>query len=147
MPGDAAVVGEQQVDGERVLDDLDLGRRRDGRDQRALDLGAGGVAARVGDPVAVVAALAGQRDHAVGVVVEVRAERDQLADGLRTLVDQDAYGVRVADAGARDERVELVLLGGVAGAERGGDAALGPLGRAGGEHVLGDDEDLADRRP
>ena len=101
-----------------------------GRDQRALDLRAGGVAAGVRDPVAVVAALAGQREHAVGGVVEVGAERDQLADGLRTLGDQDAHRVGVADAGPGDEGVALVLLGGVAGPERGGDPALGPLGRA-----------------
>ena len=67
-PGDArrAVGVEQQVDGERVLDDLDLGRPLDRGDQRALDLGAGRVAAGVRDPVAVVAALAGQRQLAVG---------------------------------------------------------------------------------
>ena len=74
--------------------DLDLGRLLDRRDQRPLDLGAGGVAAGVRDPVAVVAALAGQRELAVGVVVEVGAERDQLADGVRPLGHQHPYGVR-----------------------------------------------------
>ena len=141
-PGYAAVVGEQQVDGERVLDHLDLGCPLDRGDQRPLDLGAGGVAAGVRDPVAVVAALAGQRQLAVGAVVEVGAERDQLVDRLGALADQHPYGVEVAGAGAGDEGVDLVLLGGVARAERGGDAALGPLGRAGGQHVLGDDQDL-----
>ena len=134
---------QQQVDGQRVLDDLDLRRPLDGGDQRALDLGAGGVAAGVRDAVAVVAALAGQRQLAVGVVVEVGAERDQLAHRLGALVDQHPYGVHVAGAGARDEGVVLVLLGGVPRAERGGDPALGPLGRAGGEHVLGDHQHLA----
>ncbi len=143
--GDAAVVGEQQVDGERVLDDLDLGRALDGGDQGPLDLGAGRVAAGVRDPVAVVAALAGQRQLAVGVVVELGAERDQLADRVGSLGDQRPHGVAVARAGARDQGVALVLLGGVARAERGGDAALRPLGRAGVEHVLGDDEDRCSR--
>ena len=83
--GDAAVLGGQQVDGERMLDDLDLGGSLDGGDQGALDLGTGGVAAGVRDPVTVVAALAGQRQHPLGAVVEVRAERDQLVDGLGAL--------------------------------------------------------------
>ena len=46
---------------ERVLDDLDRGRIEDPGDQRPFDLGAGCVATGVGDPVAVVAALAGAR--------------------------------------------------------------------------------------
>ena len=54
-------------------------RRRGGADrldQRAGDLGAGGVAARVRDAAAVVAALAGQRDLAgAGGGVEARAGR------------------------------------------------------------------------
>ncbi len=51
---------EEQIHRERVLDDLDLGRPLDGRDQGPLDLGPRGVAACVRDPVAVVTALAGQ---------------------------------------------------------------------------------------
>ena len=140
--GDAAVGGPEQVDGEGVLDHLDLGRPLDGRDERPLDLGARGIAASVGDPVAEVAALASERELAVGVVVELGAERDQLADRLRTLGHQDPDGLDVTRTRAGDEGVALVLLGGVAGAERGRDAALGPLGRAGGEHVLGDDEEV-----
>ena len=143
-PATPPSAAQQQVDGERVLDHLDLGGPRDRRDQGALDLGAGGVAAGVGDPVAVVAALAGQAELAVGVEVEVRAERDQLADGVGALGDQDAYGVEVAGTGTGDEGVPLVLRRGVARAEGRGDAALRPLGRAGVEHVLGDDEDLVD---
>ncbi len=71
--GDTAVVGEEQVDGEGVLDHLDLGGPSHGRDQRALDLGPGGVAAGMGDAVAVVSSLAGQAELAVGVEVEVGA--------------------------------------------------------------------------
>ena len=140
--GDGAVGRAQQVDGESVLDDLDLGRAVDGGDEGALDLGAGGVAARVGDPVAVVAALAGQRQLAVGVVVELRAERDQLADGVRALGHQYAYGVDVARSRAGHEGVALVLLGGVARPQRSRDAALRPLGGAGGQDVLGDHQQV-----
>ena len=138
--GHAAVGGEEQVDGQRVLDDLDLRRPLDRGDQRALDLRARRVAAGVGDAVAVVAALAGQRQLAVGVVVELRAERDQLAHRLGPFGHQDAYGLHVAGTRARDEGVALVLLGGVARSERGGDPSLGPLRRPGGEDVLGHDE-------
>ena len=52
-------------------------------DERAGDLGAGGVAAGVRDPVAVVPALAGQLDLAAGVAVELGTERDELAHPRR----------------------------------------------------------------
>ena len=112
------------------------GAAADRGDERALDLRAGGVAAGVGDAVAVVAALAGQRQLAVGHVVEVGAEGDQLAHGLGALAYQRPDGVQVAGTGPGDQGVDLVLVGGVTRAERGGDAALGPLGRAGVEPSL-----------
>ena len=74
-------------------------------DQRPLDLGAGGVAAGVGDAVAVVAALAGQRELAVAGAVEAGAERDQLADRGRTLAHEHPHRGLVAEPGAGDERV------------------------------------------
>ena len=111
-PGDAAVVGEQQVDGQGVLDHLDLGRTLDRGDEGALDLGARRVATGVRDPVAVVAALAGQRQLAV-VVVELGAEGDQLAYGVGPLGHQRADRLDVARTGAGDQGVVEVLLGGV----------------------------------
>ena len=57
-PAHRAVVGGEQVDDEGVLDDLDAGVVDDPvqrGDERPGDLGAGGVAAGVRDPVAVVA--------------------------------------------------------------------------------------------
>ena len=143
-PGDATIVGEQQVDSEGVLDDLDLGRARHGGDQGPLDLGARGVAAGVGDPVAVVAALAGEAELAVRVQVEVRAERDQLPHRLGALGDQDPDRLGVARPRACDQGVLLVLRRGVTGSEGGRDPALGPLRRAGVEHVLGHHQHLAD---
>ena len=109
-----------------MLDHLDVRRGVDRRHQRSLDLRPRRVASRVGDPVAVVAALARQREHPVGRVVEVGAERDQLAHRLGALVDQDPHRGRVAGAGARDEGVALVLVGAVARSEGRGDASLGP---------------------
>ena len=71
--GDAAAGARDQVEHQRVLDDLDPRVGVDGGDQRALDLGAGRVASRVRDPVAEVAALAGERELAGGGVVELGA--------------------------------------------------------------------------
>ena len=86
-PADRAVVGGEQVDDEGVLDDLDarvVDAPRCSAAMRAREISApGGVAAGVGDAVAVVAALAGQRDLAAGVAVELGAERDQLAHPRR----------------------------------------------------------------
>ena len=65
---DGAVGGRAEVDDEGVLDDLDAGVARDRverGDEGARDLRARGVTAGVGDPVAVVAALAGQLDLAL----------------------------------------------------------------------------------
>ncbi len=143
-PRDPSVGRAHQVDGEGMLDDLDVRGSLDRGDERALDLRAGGVAAGMRDPVAMVAALAGQRQHALGRVVEVGAERDQLADRLGPLVDQHPHGGGVAGTRPGDEGVALVLVGAVPGPERRRDAALRPLGGAGGEHVLRDDEDLVD---
>ena len=83
-----------------------------GRDERALHLGAGGVTAGVHDPVAVMPALARQRQTAGGIAVERRAERDQLAQARRALGAQHPHGVDVAQPDAGDERV-------AAGAPRG----------------------------
>ena len=111
------------------------------------DLLARGVAAGVGDPVRVVAALAGQLDLALGVAVELGTERDQLADPRRSLVDQGGDRRDVADPAPRHQGVVQVLLGRVTRVERGGDAALGPLGRALVEHRLGHQQDPVDPLP
>lgn len=129
----------EQIQDQGVLDGVQ-GGLADRADQGAGDLRAGRVAARVGDAAAVVAALAGQRDVAAVGGVEVRAGGDQSAYGVGALGDQGAHGLLVAEARARDEGVVEVLLGGVALAERGGDAALGPAGRAVVEAGLGDDD-------
>lgn len=141
----------EQIQDQGVLDGVQ-GGLADRADQGAGDLRAGRVAARVGDAAAVVAALAGQRDVAAVGGVEVRAGVDEPAYGVGALGDQGAHGLLVAEARAREEGVVEVLLGGVALAERGGDAALGPAGRAVVEAGLGDDDgvqaggDAAQRR-
>ena len=57
---------------------------------------------------------------------------------------EDPHGLGVAGSRAGDEGVALVLVRGVPRPERCGDTALRPLGRAGGQDVLGDDQDLLD---
>ena len=138
-------VVEEQVKHERVLDDLDTAVGADGRDQRSLDLRSGRVAACVRDPVAVVAALPGERDLAVGRDVEAGAVLDEPPDRARAFGDEQPYRLGVAQAHARDERVLQMLLRRVPRAERGGDPALGPARRPCREHVFGDDQDLSSR--
>ncbi len=140
-PGRAALGVLEEVEDEGVLDRLDA-RLAHGVDQGAGDLGAGGVAAGVGDAVAVVAALAGQQDLAgAGVGVEAGAGRDEAAHGVGALGDERAHGLLGAQAGAGHEGVLEVLLGGVTLAEGGRYAALGPAGGAVVEAGLGDDGD------
>lgn len=142
VQGDArgpAVRVRQQVEHERVLDRAQSARAYR-LDERPGDLRAGGVAARMRDPAAVVAALPGERQVALFGLVEVRAGRDQAAYGVGSLGDEDPYGLLVAQARARHQRVVQVLFGGVALAEGRGDAALRPAGGAVVEAGLGDDD-------
>lgn len=130
-----------------MLDDLDArvgAHRLELGDEGPRDLGAGRVAARVGDAVAVVPALPGEGDLAGRVGVEPRPEPDELAHPGRTLGDEHLDGQLVAQPDARDEGVVEVLLGRVLGGERRGDAALRPPGRAGRQLGLGDREDPVD---
>ena len=98
-------------------------------DQRPLDLGAGGRAAGVHHPRHRVPALPGQGQPARGVEVEHRAQGDQVLHPAGALVDEDAHGVDVAQAGAGGQGVGQVEVGGVGvAAQHGGDAPLGPAG-------------------
>ncbi|CAM5633851.1 hypothetical protein SGRIM128S_07255 [Streptomyces griseomycini] len=137
--GRAAVGVREEVQDERVLDGA-RPARADRLDQGAGDLRTGGVAARVGDAAAVVAALAGELQAALGGLVELRTGGDQTAHGVGALGDEDADRLLVAQARARDQGVVQVLLGGVALTEGRGDAALGPAGGAVVEPGLGDDD-------
>ena len=105
----------QHVEDERVLDDLDARVVAHGlelRDQRAGDLRARGVAAGVRDAVGVVAALAGERDLAVGRRCRRRAPS---ATSSRTRagpsVTSTSTARGVADAAAGGERVLQVRAG------------------------------------
>ena len=80
--GGAAVGVREQVEHEGVLDGARCPAVAHRVDQRAGDLGAGRVAARVRDAAAVVAALAGERDLA-GVVGGVEAGAGARSAGVR----------------------------------------------------------------
>ena len=85
-PADAGLVVLQQVHDEGVLDHLDAGVVLDtmqSGDEGSGDLLARGVPAGMGDPVLVVAALAGELELALVVEVELGAEGDELADPRR----------------------------------------------------------------
>ena len=87
-----------------------------------------------------VPALTGELEVAPLVTVELRAERDQVLDPARALVDQHPHRVDVAQARARRERVGQVqvdLLG--VARERGRDTTLRPPCRGQVETALGDD--------
>lgn len=134
-----AVGVREEVQDERVLDRAQP-TRADGLDEGPGDLGAGRVAARVGDTAAVVAALAGQLQVALFGLVEVGAGLDETAYGVGALGDEGADGVLVAEADPRHQGVGEVLLGGVALSQGRGYAALGPAGGAVVEAGLGDDD-------
>ncbi len=124
----ARPVLDEEVEREPALADF---RRRslDRRDERALDLGAGGVAAGVHDAGGGVAAFARQGEPgrlAVSGLVEVRAHGDELAHAVGAFGDEHPHRVGVAETGAGGDGVGEVQLGRVveSAVERGGDATL-----------------------
>ena len=127
----------------RFLEHFDLRRFAHARDERARDLGAGLVAVRVDDAVLRVRRLASQLQMAGGIEIEVGAGDLQLAHARRPFFDEHLHGGRVAERGAGGQRVAPMELRRIAGAERGGDAALRVGGRAVEERPLGDEHDVA----
>jgi hypothetical protein len=113
--------------------------------QGPLHLGAGGVPARVHDPVRPVAALTGQHQRAVGVAIELGADPDQFPQPGRALVDQHPDRRRVAETDSRDLGVPGMGRRSVRRVEYGGDAALRPPGRAVIDVDLGDHRDVQTR--
>src|SRR5260370_8068683 len=90
-PRGAAVRAAEQVEHERVLDDLDAGIGVGGGlqrgDERTRYLRTGRVTARVRDTRPQVPTLTGQGDRACLVCVEARAERHQVPHPPRPLPD------------------------------------------------------------
>ena len=132
----------QQIDGEGVVPDRDVGRLAGAVDDGPHDLEAGGVAEGVDDAAMAVAALARQGQLAV-FLVEVRAAADQVVDLLGRLAHHHLDDVAVAQAGAGGQRVLDVVLEAVLRRQHAGDAALGVGAVALLDAVLGDDQHVA----
>ena len=124
-PGDPVLLVGEEVDDERMLDDLDPGVVDDPPqrlDEGARDLLAGRVTSGVRDPVAVVPALAGQFDLAIVGAIELRTEGDQfLAHPLGTFGHEDPHSLDITQADPGDQGVLEVLLRRVLGIECSGD--------------------------
>jgi hypothetical protein len=139
-----ANLGRNEIKDQRMLDDLDAAIGGNRGDQRAFDLGTGGVPSRVSDPITHVAALAGQLQPASKITIELSASVDQLGHLVGAFSDEHAYGILDAQASAGHQRVVNVLLDRVAFGLYPGDAALSPVSRAGRYLVFGDDHDRAE---
>jgi hypothetical protein len=144
---DAAPALNQEVEGEPPLQHR-ARRAIGGVDQGPLDLGPRGRAAGVDHPRPGVPALAGQRQEAGGLPVELHPERDQLVDPARPLVDQNPHRLLVAEPGPGGQGVGQVQIGRVlVAAEHGGHAALGPAGGRLREGALGQHPQRGRRSP
>ena len=113
-----------------MLDDRDASIPPHALDQRAHDLGARAIAARVHDAPLGVRGLAPEEIFAERIDIEVRAGFGELAHAARPFAHEHVDRVAVAEDAAGGERVLTMQRGRIAGAERGGDAALGVVGGA-----------------
>ena len=96
------------------------------------------------DPVTVMPTFSGQEDVPAGRAVELRSESDEFAHAHRTLGHQRPDRRLVAQTDAGDQGVVQMLFRGVLRVQRRRDAALRPLGRAGRQDGLGDQQHLLD---
>ena len=141
----AEVVLRDQIDGEVVLEQIDVGVVAHLREQRPLDLAARHVGG-VDDPVGRVPALAAEVERCVrclALVIEVRAERHQLTHALRPLRHDDPHHLLIAQPGPRYERVVNVVLDGVGRVHHRRDSALRVVRVRLRRCLLGDDRDGA----
>src|SRR4029450_9552898 len=103
-------LGWNQVEDQRMFDDLDTAIGGDRGDECAFDLSAGGVTSGMGDPLPVVAALPSQFQLPGQVAIKLRASVDELRHLVGAFGDQDTYRIRDAEASARYQGVVDVLL-------------------------------------
>jgi len=137
---------DQEIEREPTLEHR-AGRAVGGVDEGPFHLCAGGGAARVHDARPGVAPLARERQQARGLAVELDPEGDQLVDTSRTLVDEDAHGLLIAQTGPGRQRVGEVEVGRVlVGSEHRGDAALRPASRRLGQRAFGQHAEREGRR-
>ncbi|MCY1286104.1 hypothetical protein D9M68_372120 [compost metagenome] len=147
LAGQAQLGLGDQVDGDALFEQLDVRSLPGLLQQGVEDRRAGGVG-RVDDAPVAVAAFAGQVVFEAAVLGrgllfpgEGHALVDQPLDGFAAVLDGEAHGVLAAQAGAGVEGVLDVRLDGVGIVQHGGDAALGPVGRAVGQVALAQHRD------
>ena len=117
--------------------------RLDSLDKGARHFGAGAVAVRMDNAAAGVRGLAPKLESAVGAQIEGRARQLQLADSRGAFFDQHLHRFAIAQGGAGRQRIFAMQLRRVAGAERGGDSALGVGGGAVEKRTFGEHEHVA----
>ncbi|MCY1402671.1 hypothetical protein D9M71_178250 [compost metagenome] len=125
-----------QVDGDTLLQQLDVRALLGLFQQGVEDGGAGGVGGMDDAPVAM-AAFTGQVEFEAAVLAsafivagEGHALVDQPLDGCAAVFYREAHGVFAAQAGARDQGVFDVGVDRVGIVQHCSDTALGPVGRA-----------------
>ena len=129
----------QQVNRKRVLPYLDPVPLDSRLLQRSHDLPPSRITVSVNDPTMTVSSLPGQVDLSVGLV-EPRADLDQLADPLGSLLDHHLDHSGVTESLTRSDRVGGVMRKVVQGIQHAGNPSLG-LGAVGNlQQVLGDDD-------
>ena len=129
-----------EVDRDLAFPQLDVGRLAQPGPHRVLHGLAGGVG-DVEDAALAVTALPGQV-VAMPVAVEGDAPADQPLDGGRTVLDDMAHGLRVAQTGTCLQGVPEMGVDAVLVAVDGSDAALGPVAGTVAEALLGDHDHL-----
>ena len=127
----------EDAGGAVAFEDLDVGVLHGRGGERAQDPASRRAAAGVDDPAAAVAALEPERQVAAAVGIELDAELLQLADPVCRFVRQHLGGGLARQAAPGDQRVFEVELRGVVERERGGGAALRPVGGRLGERPCG----------
>ena len=80
------------------------------------------------DPVVVMSPLQSESGPSIGVLIEVHPHTDHLTDPLRRLLREDAHGIRVIEIDPGDDRIIVVLIGGVPRCADGSYAALCVVG-------------------
>ncbi len=142
-------IPHDQVEGKRLLEDVNHRVFEHSSHQSTLDFGTGGVAASMEHPTPAMRRFATEQQfpgRALPAPVELGAEGEQPIDGGRSGFDQSLHGRGVGEAGTRGQGVRFVQAGGVVPADRGREAALGVASVALAEGALGQQRDPGPRR-
>jgi hypothetical protein len=143
----AHFLGGDQINGDVVFKNLDVGLGGDGGEQGPLDFAAGHVLG-VEDAALGMAAFPPQIQLAFAVdfaLGELHPDFHQFGNARRPFLDDDADDVFVAQPGPGGQRITHMDFRGVLFAHDGGDAALGVIGVGLGAGFFGDNGDAPQR--